>query len=142
MNAEKLESYMLRMEVPNEPIGDGTWALTPQSLRNNRILVKISDPIVLFTTPIFRVTEATPNKEGLFRRLLELNEELLHCAYGLESEQIVLSGSHQLENLDFNEFQALLDDMSMGLDRHLNELVFWRPASANNDVDTSAEEEA
>ncbi|MCA9662480.1 MAG: CesT family type III secretion system chaperone [Myxococcales bacterium] len=129
MNADKLESYMLRMEVPNEPLGDGTWVLLPQSLRHNRILVKISDPIVLFTTPIFRVTDATPNREKLFRRLLELNEDLLHCAYGLEGDQIVLSGSQPLENLDYNEFQAIVDDISMSLDRHLDELSHWLPGS-------------
>jgi hypothetical protein len=129
MNADKLESYMLRMEVPNEPLGDGTWVLTPQSQRHNQILVKVSDPIVLFTTPIFRLTETTTNREQLFRRLLELNEDLLHCSYGLERDQIVLSGSQPLENLDYNEFQAIVDDISMSLDRHLEELSAWLPST-------------
>lgn len=129
MNADTLETYMLRMEVPNEPLGDGTWILAPQSLRHDRILVKIAPPIVLFTTPIFTISDTTPDREGLFRRLLEYNEELLHCAYGLQGDQVVLSGSHQLENLDFNEFQAMIDDISMSLDRHMDELAPWRPAN-------------
>jgi len=132
MNDDKLESYLLQMELPNEPLGDGTWVLSPESLRDNRIVVKVVDPIVLFTTPIFKVDEATPNREQLFRRLLELNEELLHCAYGLDGDQILLSGAHPLENLDYNEFQAMVDDISMSLDRHLDELSPWKPADRAN----------
>ena len=128
MNADTVESYLMRMEIPSEPLGDGSWVLAPQGLRRSRILVQVAPPIVLFATPIFEVSAATPDREGLFRRLLELNEELLHCAYGLQGAQVVLSGAQQLENLDFNEFQAMIDDISMSLDRHLGELAPWRPA--------------
>jgi hypothetical protein len=59
----------------------------------------------------------------LFRRLLELNSELLHSSYSLQGDQVVLSGAQQLENLDFNEFQAMVDDMCMALDNHYDKIA-------------------
>jgi hypothetical protein len=43
---------------------------------------------------------------------------MLHAAYGLEDDMVVLGGAQQLENLDFNEFQAMLDDIYLAVTRH------------------------
>ena len=43
---------------------------------------------------------------------------LLHAAYGIEGDMIILSGALEVENLDFNEFQAMIDDISLGIDSH------------------------
>lgn len=120
---------MLRMELPHEQVSDDTWVIAPNSLRHARIIVRIDDPIVLYSTPLFGVSEATPDREGLYRRLLEFNDNLLHCAYALDNSQIVLSGAQQVDELDFNEFQAMVEDMSMALDSHLDQLVPWRPVA-------------
>jgi hypothetical protein len=128
-HADTLESYMLRMELPHEQVSDDTWVVAPDSLRHARIIVRIDDPIVLYSTPLFGVTEATPDRENLYRTLLEFNDNLLHCAYALDNNQIVLSGAQQLEDLDYNEFQAMVEDMTMALDSHLDKLTPWRPAT-------------
>jgi len=52
----------------------------------------------------------------LLRKLLEYNAEgLVHTAYGLEKEHIVLSSALELENLDMNELQATLDEVDLAL---------------------------
>ena len=127
--ADTLESYMLRMELPHEQVSDDTWVLAPDSLRHARIIVRIDEPIVLYSTPLFGVTELTPDREELFRKLLEFNDNLLHCAYALDNEQIVLSGAQQIEDLDYGEFQAMIEDMVMAIDSHLDQLTKWRPAT-------------
>ena len=66
------------------------------------------------------------DREGLFQRLLELNSELMHSSYGLSEGRVVLSGAQELQNLDLNEFQAVLDDMTMALDTHLATLFSHR----------------
>lgn len=126
--ADTLETYMLRMELPYDKVSDDTWVVAPESLQRARIIVRIDEPIVLYTTPLFAVNDATQDQLGLFRRLLEFNDTLLHCAYALDNDQIVLSGAHQAEDLDFGEFQAMIEDMAMALDSHLEQLAPWRPA--------------
>ena len=140
--AETVESYLIRTEVPHEQVDTSTWLVTHDNPRHSRIVVKIQDPIVLFSTPILEVGDATPNREGLFRRLLELNGQLLHAAYGLQKGQVVLSGAQEAENLDLNEFQAVLDDMTMALDNHLDQLTPWTPASANDPANDPGAQEA
>lgn len=130
--ADTLESYMLRMELPYEKVSEDTWVVGPETLRHVRIVLRIDEPIVLYSSPVFAVTAATPNQLGLFRRLLELNDTTLHCAYALDGDQIVLSGAHQLEDLDFSEFQAMIEDMAMALDSHLDQLAPWRAALGSN----------
>jgi hypothetical protein len=50
------------------------------------------------------------HREALFRLLLEINaSEMMHRAYGLENNSIVLIDTLQSEHLDLNELQATLD---------------------------------
>ncbi|WP_422887136.1 YbjN domain-containing protein [Nannocystis pusilla] len=133
-HAETLESYMLRMELPHEKVSDDTWVVGPESHSGIRIVVRIDEPIVLYSSPIFAVTERTPDHLGLFRRLLEFNDTTLHCAYALDGDQILLTGAHQLADLDFSEFQAMVEDMAMALDGHLEQLTPWRPAPNHSDI--------
>jgi len=128
--SDTVETYMRRMDLAHEQLDASTWVVSPDNIRLSQIIVRIDDPIVLFTSPVFTLADNTQNREGLFRRLLELNEDLLHSAYGLQGHQLLMSGAAQAETLDFNEFQAMIDDMSMGFDRHLDELAKWRPAKA------------
>jgi hypothetical protein len=124
-NVETLESHMIRMEIPYEQVGDGTWVLYPDDASNAQVAVKVEDPIVLFSIQLFDLDQATRDREGLFRRLLELNSELLHASYALEGNDVVLAGALQLEEMDFTEFQAMIDDMSMALDNHYEKLAPW-----------------
>jgi hypothetical protein len=39
----------------------------------------------------------------------------VHSAYGIEGDVIVLASALELENLDFNELQAALDEIDMAL---------------------------
>ncbi len=128
--ADTLESYMLRMELPYEKVSDDTWVVGPDTRRHVRIVLRIDEPIVLYSSPVFAVAAETPDQLGLFRRLLELNDTTLHCAYALDGHQIMLSGAHQLEDLDFSEFQAMIEDMAMALDSHLDQLAQWRASAA------------
>ena len=52
-SSDKLESYMLRMDLPHEPIAgsENTWLVAPENLRHSAIVVRAEDPIVVFTAP-------------------------------------------------------------------------------------------
>ena len=122
---EAIEHFLLHSAVPNEPLDATTWLLRLDNEQRSNVLLRIDDPIALASAAMLTVDENTPDKEGLYKTLLELNSELLHCAYALQDGRVVLSGSQQLENLDLNEFQALIDDMTMALDNHHEALSRW-----------------
>jgi hypothetical protein len=43
---------------------------------------------------------------------------MVHGAFGIEGDAVVIVHALELENLDFNEFQAVVDDMTMAVSKH------------------------
>ena len=123
--SESIEHFLLHGEIPHEQVDSTTWFLRLDDSERHAVVLRIQSPICLVSAQIARVTDETHDREGLYRTLLQLNAEMLHCSYALQGDQIVLSGAHQLENLDKNEFQALLDDLAMALDNHHDALRPW-----------------
>ncbi|MFO0633458.1 MAG: hypothetical protein U0168_11465 [Nannocystaceae bacterium] len=120
---DEVDSYLIKMGIPYEQVGEGTWVVHPEGEHRAQIGVTIEEPIVLFSIPMFDLAGAQAHREELFRTLLELNADLLHSSYRLEDGRIVLTGAQQLENLDFNEFQAVVDDMCIALDNHIDKIA-------------------
>lgn len=115
-NAESIEQFLLHHDYQYETVDETTWLLQLTGLSRHAVMLRVQQPICLVSASILKVDENTPKREELFCTLLRLNAATLHCGYVLDGDQIVLSGSQQLENLDANELQALLDDMTMALD--------------------------
>ena len=120
---EDIESYLLKMGVVHEDFGGDIWRLREGGLEN--LMITLAGPIVVFRLKIMDV----PNKdrEILFETLLRLNTtELFHCAFGIEGNAIVLAGALALENLDYNEFQAVIDEIDMAVSKQYPVLSKFR----------------
>jgi hypothetical protein len=120
--AEDIESYLLKVGVPYEQVTPGIWVLKLDGCDN--FVVSMAGPVVAFRVKVMDVPRA--DREALFRSLLSLNTgEMVHGAFGLEGEAVVIVHALELENLDFNEFQAVIDDVSMAIAKHYPELSRW-----------------
>jgi hypothetical protein len=121
-NAEDIESYLVNMEAQYEAVGDGIWVIKDIG---PGLVLSIADSVLVFRMKVMEVGGVdTRRREELFRKLLELNaEEMLHGAYGLESGgAVVVTDALPLENLDYNEFQATVDDIGLAVRNHYPEL--------------------
>ena len=127
---EDIESYLMRLELPYEEIGPDTWMINTGDGQNH-VVARLAAPVVVFRCKVMDVPGA--HREELFRTLLVLNTtDLLHGAYGIEGESVVIGDALQLENLDFNEFQATIEDISLAVAKHYNNLAKFRaPAEAH-----------
>lgn len=120
---DDVESFLLRMELDHEEVREGMW-LVPSGLPGASIVIHHSPPVLVFRLKVMDVPEDEARCAELYRRLLELNAiDLVHAAYGLEQGDVVLTGSLQLENLDFNEFQAIIDTFQIAVATHLEGLT-------------------
>ncbi len=120
---EDVESYLLKMGVAYEDMGSNLWRLHLDGIDN--LMVTIAGPVVVFRLKLMDIPSA--GREPLFEQLLRLNTtELFHCAFGLEDSAIVLGGALELENMDFNEFQAVIDDISMAVSKQYPVLSKYR----------------
>ena len=124
-SADTVESMLFRSGAVFDQLDPTTWLVTLDNAHHSRVIVKVADPIVLFSLP-FGPLDDIVNLEQLYRTLLELNAELMHNAYAIEGNRLVLSGALQTENLDANEFQAVIDDLTINLDTHLEKLSNWK----------------
>lgn len=125
---DDIESYLVRAEVAYEEVGeDGMWLVFDPSL-GEKIAIKAAGPLLLFRVEVLRLAEVA-DQPGLFEELLRLNAtDLVHGAYGLADDAVVLTCTLQMENLDYNEVQAVLDDFSLALANHYERLTKFRSA--------------
>ena len=112
--AEDVESYLLRMGVAYETVNAGLWLVKTDG---PPLAVSLAGPVVAFRVKVMDLPKT--GRDELFRTLLSLNTtEMVHGAFGLEGDTVVIVCALELENLDLNEFQAVIDDMSMAVAKH------------------------
>ena len=69
------------------------------------------------------VPEGDHARLQLFQTLLELNaSDLVHGAYGLEGDEVILVDALELQDLDYSEFLASLESLSLAVTSHVKQL--------------------
>jgi hypothetical protein len=127
-SADDVEAYLLKMQLQAESPRPGMWVVKTPGADVQNFVISVSGPVIVFRIKVMDLP--TDKREELYRTLLELNAtEMLHGAYGLEGDAVVLTDCLQLENLDFNEFQATFDEMTMALSNHYQRLAKFRAAA-------------
>jgi hypothetical protein len=125
-SAEDVESYLMRMGVTAETIKPGIWLV---KIDGSALVVSIAGPVVAFRLKVMDLPRT--GREDLYRTLLSLNTtEMVHGAFGLEGDTVVMVHALELENLDLNEFQAVVDDMSMAVAKHHPNLARFVPSTS------------
>lgn len=80
------------------------------------VVIHYAPPVVILRVRVMELPASEPLRGKLFRQLLELNaRELVHGSYGLEGEHIVLIDALELNNLDYSEFEASFDSITLAL---------------------------
>jgi hypothetical protein len=123
---EDVESYLLRTQLEFEEINPGMWVVQGGS-DGARLVVNHAPPLLLLRTKVLDIPNDEQRCSELYRRLLELNAmDMVHGAYGVEEGDVILTDALELENLDFNEFQASVDSMQLAIASHLESLAPYR----------------
>ena len=108
---EDIESFLDRIDSGTANVGEvkpGTWVV--KTVAGAEVVVHYAPPVVILRVTVMTLPAAEPRRSELLRELLELNaRDLVHGAYGLEGDRVVLTDTLELENLDFNEFEASFD---------------------------------
>jgi hypothetical protein len=125
---EDVENFLNRMEMDFEEVRDGLWLVRPRDEEGGApLVISHEPPLLVFRLKVLDVPRDGQKCAELYRRLLEANAtELVHAAYGLEEDDVILTESLEVENLDFSEFQATIDSFQMALATQLESLVPFR----------------
>ena len=130
VSREELERFLDRLSaegVTHTEVEPGLWRVRPGGAFDFDIALTYAPPVMLLRANVMELPEDADRCNALARRLLELNAtDLVHGAYGIEEGDIILADSLELENLDFNEFQASVDSMQLAVASHLESLSPFR----------------
>jgi len=125
---EDVVNFLNRMEMDFEEVSDGMWLAYPDEEHGGTpLVISHAPPLLVFRLKVLDVPRDGSKCTQLYKRLLEANAtELVHASYGLEEDDVILTDSLQLENLDFNEFQATVDSFHMAMATQMETLTPFR----------------
>lgn len=116
---EDLESYLIRMDAEFEEVDDGMFLVRPEN-SGAPIVVHHSDPVLVVRMKVMDLPADSGKLGDLYETLLRLNvSDVIHGAYGLEEQELIISDTLQLATLDFGELRASLDSVQMAASSHL-----------------------
>jgi hypothetical protein len=132
LNKEDIEAFLDRLGQEGasyKEVEPGLWVVKPGGSFDFDLVVHHSPPVVLLRVKVMELPKDKTALAELSRRLLEFNaSELVHGSYGIEqnSNTIVLTEALEMEHLDFEEFLAAYESMTLALASHLREIGSFR----------------
>ena len=128
ISREDIQSWLERLEGGSLEVRElepNIWLVKSQE--GAEVVVHYAPPVVILRIRVMELPASDPRRSELFRQLLELNaRELIHGSYGIEGDYIVLTDALELANLDFSEFEASFDSITLALATHLGALAPYR----------------
>jgi hypothetical protein len=125
MDSNKLESYLINLDLTYEKLDSYTWLITDPEKGLENVFIIFEEPLVILRVDVMQVPKK--NREALFEKLLTLNgSDLIHGAYALDNEKIIITETFVHDTIDFEEFQASLDAVSLALAQHYPVLTKYR----------------
>jgi Tir chaperone family protein CesT len=125
---DDIQGWLDRLEgstVSAQEVEPNLWVA--RTAEGAEVVVHYAPPVVILRVRVMELPGSEPRRSELFRQLLELNaRELVHGSYGLEGDHIVLTDTLELENLDYSEFEASFDSITLALATHLGALAPYR----------------
>lgn len=132
LNKEEFEGFLDRLGQEGasyKEVEPGLWVVKPGGSLDFDVVVNWTPPVTVLRVKVMELPKDKAQLADLSRRLLELNaSDLVHGSYGIEqnSNSIVLTEALELEHLDYEEFLAAYEGMTLALASHLREIGSYR----------------
>lgn len=129
---DDIESFLDRLSSDGAEyteVDDGIYVVKPGGSLDTDVVVLHNPPVVVLRLKVMELPADDGRCSALARRLLELNAtDLVHGSYGIEKESVVLTEALELAHLDYEEFLAAFEGMTLSLASHMRELAAYREA--------------
>ena len=118
---DRLDGGGLHIEEPERNL----WIATNGD--GAEVVLNYAEPVIILRVRVMEAPADESRRAELFRELLTLNaHDLVHGSYGLEGDHVVLTDTLELEDLDYSEFEASFDSMTLALASHMAALAPYR----------------
>ena len=121
---ELVKQYVQDMElvIVSEDLEEELVVVDDEENGIKNLIVDCEDPILILEQIIMEVPRDPGN---LYKRLLQMNRNLVHGAFVLDEDEklVIFRDTLQLENLDRNELEGSVQALSLGLSEYGTELI-------------------
>jgi len=125
MAENKIEQFLIELKYSYREVKPNFWLLDDEDHSLEGMVIMYTEPLVIIQV---RVMDAPKEKrEDFYAKLLELNAaDMIHGAYGLDGEKVVIIDTLEYATMDYSEFRAALDAISLALTQHYPVLSVYR----------------
>jgi len=125
MAENKVEQYLIDLKYSYREVNPNFWILDDAEHNLEGVAVMYDDPLVIIEVQVMDAPRE--KREEFFTKLLELNAgEMLHGAYGLDGDKVIIINTLEYDTMDYSEFRASLDAISLALTQHYPLLSVYR----------------
>jgi len=125
MADSKIEQYLIDLMITYQQVEKDLWLLDDDEHSLHSVAIMQADSTVVIEAEIMNIPKK--NLLELYTKLLELNaSDLIHGAYALENNKVVLIDTLHYDTMDYEEFRAVLDSFSLALSEHYPILSKYR----------------
>jgi hypothetical protein len=117
MAESKIEQYLIDLMITYQQIDTNLYLLDDEEHSLQGVAIMQAEPLVIVRAEIMDVPKN--NLMELYTTLLGLNAtDVIHGAYALENNKIILIDTLQYSSMDYENFRATLDSFSLALTQH------------------------
>lgn len=118
---DDLESFLIRMDLDFNEVDEGMF-LVQGANEGAPVVVHLTAPLLVIRLKVMTLPTGNDLSE-LYKALLVWNAtDVVHGAYGIEEEDLIISDTLELETLDFPELQASLESVQMAASSHVERI--------------------
>lgn len=121
---ELVKEYLREMDIAivSEDSDEQIVIVEDEENGIKNLVIDCEEPILVLEQVIMKVS---PDAGGFFKRLLQMNRNLVHGAFVLDDdgEIVLFRDTLQLENLDRNELEGSIQSLSLALSEYGGELL-------------------
>ncbi len=123
-NFEKIKSFLhdMGIAVVAEDAEKELVVVENEDEGIKNLIIDCEAPIVIIEQPVMKLG---PDAGIFYKRLLQMNRELVHGAFVLDEtgEMLLFRDTLQLENLDYNELEGSIKALSLAMSEYGAELL-------------------
>ena len=117
MAENKVEQYLIDLKYSFQEVQDNFWLLDDDEHGLEGVAVMYDEPLVIIEVQVMDAPKE--RRQEFFAKLLELNAgDMIHGAYGLDGDKVIIINTMEYDTLDYSEFRAALDAISLALTQH------------------------
>lgn len=110
--------YNIKYKNRNE----GVFVIENEADGVHNLIIGVATPILIFEQYLFTLQS---DNMHVFKALLMKNRDIIHGAFALteDGSKVIFRYTLQTSNLDFNEFEAAINSLSLLLNEYSDQLI-------------------